>query len=257
MKFSVFIPGNVTDQNKAPCFYWLSGLTCTEDNFFHKSGFFKYAAEHSLVVVACDTSPRGLNLPGEKDSWDFGEGAGFYVNATQSPWADHYRMYDYVNVELPSLIEANFPVTSLKSISGHSMGGHGALISFLKNPGMYQSVSAFAPICNPINCDWGKKAFTGYLGADQSTWSQYDATELIKQYKGESTHILIDQGSADSFLSKGQLRPESLVDASKSQTSNQITVNYRLQDGYDHSYFFISTFIEDHIIHAAKALKKA
>lgn len=254
MKFSVYFPPS---NLPVPALYWLSGLTCTDENFIQKAGAFKAAAEHGVALIVPDTSPRGANLPNEKDSWDFGEGAGFYVNATQSPWSSHYRMYDYITQELPALVQHSFPEidASKKSIFGHSMGGHGALICFLKNPSLYTSVSAFAPICNPINCPWGQKAFNGFLGSDTSAWAEWDASQLAKQYRGAKTQILVDQGSVDEFLAKKQLLPESLIESVQSNSSH-ISVQYRVQEGYDHSYFFISTFIQDHIQFHAQLLKK-
>lgn len=254
MNFGVFLPPNSAAENpkQSPVLYWLSGLTCTETNFVQKAGFQRYAAAHNLIVVNPDTSPRGCNIEGEDDSYDFGSGAGFYVDATEKKWAAHYRMYTYVTNELPKLVESNFPVIPGKrSIFGHSMGGHGALISSLKNPGMFCSVSAFAPICNPINCPWGQKAFSGYLGEDRSTWEAYDATELIKKYSGSPLNILIDQGDADEFYICAQLLPDNFLRAAQ---DSGVPVKYRLQKGYDHSYFFMSTFMEDHVKHHAQFL---
>uniref|UniRef100_UPI00202163C6 S-formylglutathione hydrolase-like n=1 Tax=Myodes glareolus TaxID=447135 RepID=UPI00202163C6 len=217
-----------------------------------KSGFQQAASEHGLVVIAPDTSPRSCNIKGEDDSWDFGTGAGFYVNATEDPWKTNYRMYSYITEELPKLINANFPVDPQRmSIFGHSMGGHGALICALKNPGKYKSVSAFAPICNPVLCPWGKKVFNGYLGPDESKWKAYDATCLVKSSLGSQIDILIDQGKDDEFLTNGQLLPDNFLAAC---TEKKVPVVYRLQEGYDHSYYFIATFITDHIRHHAKYL---
>ncbi|XP_046744010.1 S-formylglutathione hydrolase [Diprion similis] len=254
MRFGVYLPPQ-TEQGPVPVIYWLSGLECTEANFIQKGAAQKYAAQHGVIIVAPDTSPRGLNIPGEDDDWDFGTGAGFYVDATSDPWKTNYRMYSYVTKELPALINEKFPaIPDRKSITGHSMGGHGAFIAVLKNPGLYRSVSAMSPICNPINCPWGKKAFSGYLGGAEgdSKWKDWDSTELIKKYKGPRLDILIDQGTNDNFLTKSQLLPENLVAAAK---ETGVSVNLRLQEGYDHSYYFISTFIEDHIKHHAKYLK--
>lgn len=194
MNFAVYLPPQA-ESGKVPVIYWLSGLTCTEMNFVQKAGAQKYASEHGLMIVCPDTSPRGLKIPGDSDSWDFGEGASFYVDATQEPWNKNYKMYSYVTSELPEIIAANFPVSEGKqSIMGHSMGGHGALICALKNPGLYKSVSVFAPICNPCKCPWGKKAFGNYLGAEEtSSWKDWDATELMKVYKGPEIHLLLDQ----------------------------------------------------------------
>lgn len=193
MKFSVYLPPKALAGEKLPVLYWLSGLTCTEENFMIKSGFQRYAAENNLIVVGPDTSPRGVQIEGQDDSWDFGSGAGFYVDATEEKWAKHYRMYSYVTKELPQIVEAELPVVpGSRSISGHSMGGHGALICSLKNPGVYKSVSAFAPISNPSECPWGVKAFTGYLGSDKEAWKAWDATHLVQQYSGPPLELLID-----------------------------------------------------------------
>jgi len=252
MKFAVFLPPNAKPGHPAPALYWLSGLTCNEQNFITKAGAQKYAAQHGIIIICPDTSPRGLNIPGEDDGWDFGTGAGFYVNATEEKWKTNYRMFSYVTEELPKLVNANFPVIHDNiSISGHSMGGHGALVCALKNPGLYRSVSAFAPICNPINCAWGEKAFGGYLGADKETWKQWDACELVQAYNGPPLPILIDQGLEDGFLKDGQLLPDNFV--SSCQKSN-FPVVLRKQDDYDHSYYFIASFIPDHIDHHAKHL---
>ncbi|KAJ7341522.1 hypothetical protein JRQ81_005717 [Phrynocephalus forsythii] len=251
MKFGIYLPPKAQTE-KCPVLYWLSGLTCTEQNFITKAGFHQAAAEHGLVVVAPDTSPRGCDIKGEDESWDFGTGAGFYVDATEEPWKTNYRMYTYIKDELPNLINANFPVDSGRmSISGHSMGGHGALILALKNPGRYKSVSAFAPICNPVQCPWGKKAFGGYLGSKVKDWEAYDATHIVKSYEGSPLDILIDQGKDDQFLSAGQLLPDNFIAAC---TERKVPVVFRMQQGYDHSYYFIATFINDHIRHHAKYL---
>lgn len=250
MKFSVFTPP-ASESTKVPVLYFLSGLTCDDQTFIVKSNAQRKAAEHGIALVVCDTSPRGLNIDGEDDDWDFGTGAGFYLNATQAKWKQ-YRMYDYVVKELPQAIQSLPGIDVNKaSICGHSMGGHGALTIFLKNSDIYKSVSAFAPICNPMNVQWGQKAFSGYLGDDKSTWKEYDATELVKQYKGPNVPILIDIGSADNFKDK-QLEPEAFQKAAV----GKLSINYRLQDGYDHSYFTISTFIDDHMEHHARALCK-
>jgi len=232
-----------------PVLYWLSGLTCTDENFMQKAGAQRVAAELGLIIVAPDTSPRGENVPDdEQGAWDFGQGAGFYLNATQQPWAQHYRMYDYVVKELPALIEANFPVSHKRGISGHSMGGHGALICALKNPGRYQSVSAFSPISNPSNCPWGEKAFSRYLGENQANWKDWDACELIKNAK-ERLPLLVDQGQNDDFIH--QLKPEALKAAAKAAGH---PLMLRLQEGYDHSYYFVASFIEEHLRHHAAGL---
>lgn len=248
MIFAVYLPPQARKQS-VPVLYWLSGLTCTDENFMHKAGAQKRAAELGMAIVCPDTSPRGVDLPGEDDSYDFGSGAGFYINATQQPWAGHYRMYDYVVSELPALVEAELPISDQRSVSGHSMGGHGALIAALKNPGRYKSVSAFAPICHPTACPWGQKAFLGYLGDDQETWAEYDATLLIPEAR-ERLPLLIDQGTADQFLEE-QLHPESLAEACET-AHHHITL--RMHSGYDHSYFFIASFIDEHLEHHAKAL---
>lgn len=252
MNFAVYVPPQAED-GPVPVLYYLSGLTCTEKNFIEKAGAQRYAAEHGLMLVAPDTSPRGLDIPGEADDWDFGTGAGFYVNATEAPWAKHYRMYDYVVEELPALIEQTFAVKDRAGIFGHSMGGHGALICGLKNPDKYASISAFAPIAAPSQCAWGQKAFTGYLGTDKEQWAAYDATELVKASDGSLSAILIDQGEADPFLAQGQLLPEVFAAACK-QVGQPLML--RQQPGYDHSYYFIATFMGDHIRHHVAALCK-
>jgi len=251
MEFAIFLPPQALAEPgfKVPVLYWLSGLTCNDENFMQKAGAQKLAAELGLAIVCPDTSPRGVNLPGEDDSYDFGSGAGFYVNATEQPWAPHYRMYDYVVKELPQLVESEMPVSAEKSISGHSMGGHGALICALKNPGLYRSVSAFAPVAHPVECPWGQKAFAGYLGGNQEQWNQWDATLLIADAQ-ERLPLLIDQGTADQFLAE-QLNPQALVRACHS-VNHPVTL--RMQSGYDHSYFFIASFIDDHLHHHAEAL---
>ncbi|MBV1788451.1 S-formylglutathione hydrolase [Marinobacterium sp. D7] len=248
MIFAIYLPPQAQNQS-VPVLYWLSGLTCTDENFTQKAGAQRLAAELGMAIVCPDTSPRGTDFPGEHDSYDFGSAAGFYVNATQAPWSANYRMYDYVVQELPALIEEHFPVTDARAISGHSMGGHGALICALKNPGRYKSVSAFAPISNPINSPWGEKAFSGYLGDDRESWKAWDSCELIANAK-ERLPLLVDQGEADDFLTE-QLKPEALKHACEA-AGHPLT--QRLQPGYDHSYFFIATFIGDHLEHHAKAL---
>jgi S-formylglutathione hydrolase len=249
MRFGVYLPPQA-ETEKVPVLYWLSGLTCTDENFATKAGGQRLAAELGMAIVMPDTSPRGLNFPGEDDSYDFGSGAGFYLNATESPWAGHYNMYDYVVNELPALVNEHLPVDGERvSISGHSMGGHGALTIALKNPDRYQSVSTFAPIVAPMQCPWGQKALTGYLGDDQETWRQYDACELVQKSQ-MSGAILIDQGAADDFLEE-QLKPE--LFAAACEKSGQ-ELQLRMQPGYDHSYFFIASFIEDHLRFHAAAL---
>ncbi len=251
MTFSVYLPPQALE-GPVPALYWLSGLTCNDDNARSKGGFQRYAAKHGIAVVFPDTSPRGDDVADEPDRYDLGQAAGFYVNATQSPWAEHFQMYDYVTKELPELLETNLPLlVGVKSISGHSMGGHGALICALKNPDAYRSVSAFAPIANPINSAWGKGCFSAYLGAD-ADWMAYDATCLVDG-GARVNDILIDQGEADEFLQQGQLLPEWLQAAC--DTGGQ-SITLRMQPGYDHSYHFIASFIEDHFNYHAKHLKK-
>jgi len=252
MRFAVFTPPQAR-AGRVPVLYYLAGLTCTEETFMIKAGAQRLAAELGLMLVSPDTSPRGLNLPGETESWDFGAGAGFYVDATQAPWSQHYRMYSYVSRELPELITAQFPADRARTgIFGHSMGGHGALTIYFRNPGAYRSVSAFAPIAAPSRCPWGEKAFTGYLGADRSAWSRHDASELVLQVKDAPSrpHILIDQGLADQFLEQ-QLHPH-LFEAACQQVGYPLTL--RRHPGYDHGYYFISTFMADHLVHHAKLL---
>ena len=250
MVFAVYLPPQAEQGAKLPVLYWLSGLTCTDENFMQKAGAQKLAAELGLIIVAPDTSPRGEGVPDDPDkAWDFGLGAGFYLNATQEPWARHYRMYDYVVQELPALIEANFPVSDKRGIAGHSMGGHGALICALKNPGRYQSVSAFSPIVAPSQVPWGQKAFTAYLGEDRQAWLEHDAVELVRR-GGSKLPLLVDQGDADEFL-ETQLRPQLLQEAADA-AGHPLTL--RLQPGYDHSYYFIASFIDDHLRHHAAAL---
>ena len=250
MKFSVFQPPQVSSE-KVPVLYYLAGLTCTEETFPIKSGAQRVAAQLGLILVAPDTSPRGANVAGETDSWDFGVGAGFYVDATREPWSRHYRMYSYVTRELPDLIAEKFSAArGRQGIFGHSMGGHGALVCALRNPGQYASVSAFAPIAAPSRCPWGKKAFKGYLGEDQAAWKAYDASELVRQ-GGFAGPILVDQGLSDKFLSE-QLNPEAFEAACR-EADQPLILNRR--DGYDHGYFFIATFMEDHLRHHAGQLK--
>jgi S-formylglutathione hydrolase len=250
MKFSVFQPPQ-TQTGKVPVLYYLAGLTCNEETFAIKAGAQRVAAALGLVLVAPDTSPRGAKVAGETDSWDFGVGAGFYVDATLEPWAKHYRMYSYVTKELPALIADKFQADPLRQgIFGHSMGGHGALVCALRNPGQYKSLSAFAPISAPMRCPWGKKAFSGYLGEDHAAWKEYDASELIRRGRFAGP-ILVDQGLADKFLSD-QLYPE-ILEAACRDAGQPLTL--RRQEGYDHGYFFISTFMEDHLRHHASQLK--
>lgn len=246
MTFSVFLP-SACEQREVPTLYWLSGLTCTDENPSTESGAQYYAARHGVALVMPDTSPRGASVPDMDEAYDLGKGAGFYVNATREPWSRHYRMYDYVTRELPELIEQELPVIpGLKSISGHSMGGHGALICGLKEEGAYRSVSAFAPICHPSVTGWGQKCFATYLGSDRDAWKAYDATELIRA-GARHVPLLIDQGSADGFLYH-QLYPKALIDLCEEL---DYPLNFRLHEGYNHSYRFISTFIGDHIAYHA------
>ena len=243
MRFGIYLPPQAAT-TRVPVVYWLSGLTCTEDNFIAKAGAQRVAAALGLALVVPDTSPRGLGLPGETDAWDFGAGAGFYVDATEAPWRDHYRMYTYVVDELPALVAASFPVdASRASMLGHSMGGHGALVIGLSNPGRYRSISAFAPIAAPARVPWGVKALTGYLGHDRDAWRAYDATALIEDRGWNGPPLLVDQGTADPFLDT-QLKPE-LLEAACASAGVPLVLNRR--DGYDHSYFFIATFIESHL----------
>ena len=241
MTFSIYLPDNPEGQ-KQKTLIWLSGLTCTEENFRVKSGVQRFASEHNMIIVSPDTSPRGEDVP-DDPNYDFAQGAGFYLNATEEPWAKNYKMYSYVVDELVQIIENNFPADANRiGISGHSMGGHGALTIALKNPELFKSVSAFSPICNPTKIPWGEKAFTKYLGDDQLAWHEYDACSLIKS-RGWQSDILIDQGEEDEFLAD-QLKPESFVQACE---ENNVAVSLRMQPGFDHSYFFISSFIQDHI----------
>ncbi|KAI5318256.1 hypothetical protein L3X38_037964 [Prunus dulcis] len=253
MTFHIYFPPSTSTSpsHRFPVLYWLSGLTCTDENFIIKSGAQRVASSEGVALIAPDTSPRGLSIEGEAESWDFGVGAGFYLNATQEKWKN-WRMYDYVVKELPKLLNENFPQldTSRASISGHSMGGHGALTIYLKNLDKYKSVSAFAPIVNPTNCPWGQKAFSNYLGGNKTDWEEYDATCLIKKFTDVSATILIDQGGDDKFL-HDQLLPHKFEEACRSA---KVPLLLRLQPGYDHSYFCISTFIDDHIRHHGQAL---
>jgi S-formylglutathione hydrolase len=244
MRFSVYLPPGF-EGKRLPVLFYLAGLTCTEETFMIKAGAQRVAAELGLILVAPDTSPRGAGVPGETDSWDFGAGAGFYVDATEEPWSRHYRMYSYI-LELRALAPAALPADPQRvGIFGHSMGGHGALTLALRNPELFRSVSAFAPIAAPMRCPWGRKAFGGYLGADQSTWRGHDATELVKD-AGRALFpkgILVDQGLADKFLAE-QLYPDAFEDACRAAGQ---PLELRRHPGYDHGYYFISTFVEDHL----------
>jgi S-formylglutathione hydrolase len=248
MVFGAYLPPQAAE-SPVPVLWWLSGLTCTDENFMQKAGAQRLAAKLGMAIICPDTSPRGTDLPGEHESYDLGSGAGFYVNASQAPWSAHYRMYDYVTAELPGLAESRLPVSGLHSISGHSMGGHGALVCALKNPGKYRSVSAFAPICHPAESAWGTKALTAYLGEDRSNWSEWGATQLIP-YAKEQLPILVDQGSDDEFLGE-QLKPGSLEQAC---IATHHPLELRVQEGYDHSYYFVASFINDHLEFHARAL---
>jgi len=251
MRFAIYLPPQA-NHTSVPVLYWLSGLTCTDENFMHKSGVQKMAAELGLAIVACDTSPRGeagKDVSGHQiaddENYDLGQGAGFYVNATEPPWKPHYTMYRYVVDELPALIEANFPVTARKAIAGHSMGGHGAITIALRNPQNYCSVSAFSPIANPMNCPWGEKAFAAYLGQQREDWVMYDSCELMRSVKNPATYppLLVDQGLADDFLGE-QLKPDALELAA---LESGYSLELRRHEDYDHSYYFIASFLEDHL----------
>ncbi|HJU24868.1 MAG TPA: S-formylglutathione hydrolase [Casimicrobiaceae bacterium] len=250
MRFGVYLPPQA-EERRVPVLYWLSGLTCTEENFIVKAGAQRAASKLGLAIVVPDTSPRGLSFAGEAESYDFGLGAGFYVDATQTPWSQGYRMYSYVTEELPALVASQFPVDAMKTgIFGHSMGGHGALVIALRNPDRYKSVSAFAPIASPTRCPWGEKALRGYLGDDRNAWRAYDSAALIEQRGWRGPTILVDQGTRDPFL-ENQLKPGLLESACERAG---VALDLRMQDGYDHSYFFIATFIDDHLRHHARAL---
>tara|TARA_R110002153_G_scaffold2340_3_gene11438 strand:- start:588 stop:1427 length:840 start_codon:yes stop_codon:yes gene_type:complete len=250
MRFAIYLPPQVSSGEKVPVLYWLSGLTCTDENFMQKAAAQRIAAEMGIAIVAPDTSPRGENVA-DDEGYDLGQGAGFYVNASQAPWDRHYKMYDYVVNELPALIEATFPVSDRRAISGHSMGGHGALTIAMLNPQRYTSMSAFSPICNPIAAPWGKKAFTAYLGKDKATWKKHDASELMRQAT-QFVPAKVDQGGADDFLVE-QLKPEVLEAAAK---VSGYPLELAIHEGYDHSYYFISSFIEEHLRFHATHLYK-
>jgi len=251
MHFSLYLPP-AAEQGQVPLLYWLSGLTCDDQNFVTKAGAQAAAAEHGIAILCPDTSPRGEAVADDPDGeYDFGLGAGFYINATRAPYDRHYRMYDYVATELPELCRRELPMLSgVAAISGHSMGGHGALTIALKNPGHYRSVSAFAPICSPSRCPWGIKAFAGYFGEDKILWQQHDATELIAE--AAAIPMRIDQGGADDFLGP-QLRPELLLAAAQQA---EFPLDYRLHSGYNHSYYFIASFIAEHVAFHASHLEK-
>lgn len=246
MRFAAFVPPG---RGPFPVLWFLAGLTCTEENFTTKAGAQRYAAEHGVILIAPDTSPRGDGVP-DDDAYDFGKGAGFYVDATEAPWSANFRMRSYVEDELPALVAATLPVDMARQgITGHSMGGHGALTIALRNPDRFRSVSAFAPIVSPMRCPWGEKALTGYLGPDRATWRAYDACALIED-GARIKEILIDQGDRDQFL-RGELKPELLADACRAAG---IDLTLRMQPGYDHSYYFIATFVADHIAWHAERL---
>jgi S-formylglutathione hydrolase len=251
MRFAVFVPPQVAG-GPVPVLYYLAGLTSTEETFMMKGGAQRFAAEQGLMLVAPDTSPRDLGLPGEDDDWDLGSGAGFYIDATEEPWSRHYRTYTYVTSELPAVVQERFPARpDVRGIFGHSMGGHGALTIALKNPGLYRSVSAFAPISAPTRAPWGEKAFSGYLGTDEETWRDHDTSELVRSRPFPDRRlILVDQGTADQFLGE-QLYPEVLEEACR-ESGQPLELRWR--EGYDHNYYFISTFMEDHVRHHAEAL---
>lgn len=242
MRFAIYLPPQASAAHKVPVLYWLSGLTCTDENFMQKAGVQHIAAELGVAIVAPDTSPRG-DAVADDEGYDLGKGAGFYVNATEQPWQRHYQMYDYIVDELPALIEAHFPVTDQRAIAGHSMGGHGALVIALRNAGRYSSVSAFSPITHPMDCPWGQKAFTAYLGKQQDAWREYDASELMRKAVDGSAPALVDQGEADDFLDS-QLKPEALQAAAQ---LSGYPLELRRHEGYDHSYYFIASFIEEHV----------
>jgi len=250
MRFSVYMPPQAA-LSRVPVLYWLSGLTCTEENFTVKAGAQRVASELGIAVVAPDTSQRGLGIPGESESWDLGLGAGFYVDATREPWSRGYRMYSYVTRELTALVNASFAVEPRRAgIFGHSMGGHGALVIALRNPEKYRSVSAFAPISSATRCPWGEKALSAYLGEDREAWREYDASLLLESRGWKGPTILVDQGTKDPFL-ENQLKPELLVEASR---HSHVGLDLRMQEGYDHSYYFIASFIADHLRFHAHAL---
>jgi S-formylglutathione hydrolase len=252
MRFAVYQPPQAQER-RVPVLFYLAGLTCTEETFAIKAGAQRAAAQLGLMLVTCDTSPRQTGIPGEADDWEFGSGAGFYLNATQPPWSRYFRMYDYVLGELRETVLARFPGSARQlGIFGHSMGGHGALVLALRNPAVYRSVSAFAPICSPTRCPWGQKALPRYLGEDRSAWAKYDAVELLDARAAQVyPEILVDQGLADKFLPQGQLRPELLEAACRAAGQ---PLRLRRQEGYGHDYYFIASFVEDHLRFHAEAL---
>ncbi len=241
MRFAIYLPPQASNGEKVPVLYWLSGLTCTDENFMQKAGALRIAAELGIAIVAPDTSPRGDEVA-DDEGYDLGQGAGFYVNATQTPWSHHYQMYDYIVNELPELIESNFPISNKRAISGHSMGGHGALTIAMLNPDRYSSMSAFSPISNPVNSPWGQKAFTTYLGKDITSWSKHDASELMRHAQ-LFVPARVDQGGADDFLIE-QLKPETLAEAAK---ISGYPLELNIHEGFDHSYYFIASYIEEHL----------
>lgn len=242
MTFSIYLPDKIRDA-ALPVLYWLSGLTCTDENFTQKAGAQRVASELGWIIVAPDTSPRGETVA-DHEAYDLGQGASFYVNATKSPWASHFQMYDYIVKELPELVGQHFPVNEKKALSGHSMGGHGALMIGLKNPHRYDSISAFSPITNPVACPWGEKAFRHYLGDDKKEWEEYDSTLLLRSFDHHNKPpILIDQGAEDEFL-QAQLKPSALVETAKTKA---YPLTYREQKGFDHSYYFVASFMADHL----------
>ena len=250
MRFAVFLPEAALNHKPCAALFWLSGLTCTEQNFITKSGFQRYASQHNFIVIAPDTSPRGDHIPDDSDSYDFAKGAGFYLDATREPWCKNYKMYSYVTEELYTLVLEHFPVDSGRiGIFGHSMGGHGALTIHLKNSDKFKSVSAFSPIVAPTQVAWGQKAFKGYLGDDSEQWQEYDSCALVRK-NPSSAKILIDQGMADEFL-EAQLTPEFFEQACESSGQS---LQLRCQEGYDHSYYFIASFMDDHFLHHQKSL---
>ena len=249
MTYSLYLPPQALAGGRVPLLYWLSGLTCTDENFTQKAGAQRYAAQYGLALVMPDTSPRGEGVP-DDPSYDLGQGAGFYLNATQTPWAQHYHMYDYITAELPAHLAAHYPLDDRAGIAGHSMGGHGALQIALKNPARYAAVSAFAPIVNPGDTPWGQKAFTAYLGDDKHAWSDWDSTALLATARAQHLPIRIDAGDADEFRPR-EIRCETFVDAARQAGYR---VDYHLHPGYDHSYYTIASYIGAHIAFHAEAL---